>query len=217
MAGRKTVTAAVLITLATAACAAILILRHRHNDCDDVTVPPLPFSELRDGDLAFRTGRGNYSTILSMKKHHPDTIYFSHTGLVVDIGGGRWRVIHAVPNEPEFKGDADRVKMETLEEFFAPRKASHGALIHTGTVFPRHLVDTAISYVDRKVRFDSQYMLSDSSKLYCTEFIWRLYKKTGIDLSEGRRSFDFIPIFSEPVIQPSDLWLYSKKEKYFYY
>ena len=45
---------------------------------------------------------------------------------------GKWRVVHAVPGELEFKADFDRVKAEDLEVFFAPDRAFKGSLVHTG-------------------------------------------------------------------------------------
>ena len=53
---------------------------------------------------------------------------YSHTG-ILKKKDGQWYVIHAVPGEPDFKDDPDRVKMETVEVFFEERKAINGAIM----------------------------------------------------------------------------------------
>ncbi len=201
------------------ALTAILFIRHYRLSRYKVVAPVIPCEEMRDGDLAFRIGRGFYSEMLQMlKKPSPDTLYYSHIGLVVNTMPGQgngWRIIHAVPEEPDFKNDFDRVKISTPEEFFSPDMASHGELVHTGVEFPRHLVDEALGYVRDSIRFDKNFDLEDSTSLYCTELIHRLYCKLGTDLTEGRRSDEFSTIFKHPIIQPVDIWLYKGKDRYF--
>ena len=53
---------------------------------------------------------------------------YSHTG-ILKKKAGQWYVIHAVPGEPDFKDDPDRVKMETVKVFFEKRKAVNGAIM----------------------------------------------------------------------------------------
>lgn len=211
----------VLFAILLVAAVAVLAVRQhrRYGNAADEAVPPIPYAQMRDGDLAFRNGRGIYSEFLLMtKKQSPDTVYYSHIGLVVNNmsgDGDHWVIVHAVPDEPDFKGDFDRVKMSSPEEFFSTKKAYHGELVHTGVEFPRHLVREALDFVRDSVRFDNDYDLEDPAKLYCTELIHRLYSKLGTDLTDGRRSYGFMTVFHHPVIQPVDIWLYKEKDRYF--
>ena len=42
---------------------------------------------------------------------------YSHVGILKQIDN-EWFVIHAVPDEPDFEGDTDRVKTDPLSRFF---------------------------------------------------------------------------------------------------
>ena len=213
----------VWLAIILVAVAAVFAVRQHRRYCNSgkSEVPPIPYTQMRDGDLAFRNGRGIYSELLLMtKKQCPDTLYYSHIGLVVNDpaeDGDHWVIVHAVPDEPDFKGDFDRVKVSTPEEFFSMERAYHGELVHTGVDFPRDLVYEALGFARDSVRFDNDYDLEDGTKLYCTELIHRLYSALGVDLTEGRRSNDFMSVFHHPVIQPVDIWLYKEKERYFIY
>jgi Orthopoxvirus protein of unknown function (DUF830). len=71
-------------------------------------------SLLREGDVVFRRGAGLISRAVLAADEDGQ---FSHIGIVVR-NGNNWMVVHAVPGEPEFKGDSDRVKMEPIASFF---------------------------------------------------------------------------------------------------
>lgn len=69
---------------------------------------------MREGDLAFRCGRGVFSRAVMSAEEEP---LYSHVGVLVKEEG-TWKVVHAVPGESEFSGDFDRVKAEALDGFF---------------------------------------------------------------------------------------------------
>lgn len=172
-----------------------------------------PLEEMAPGDLAFRCGRGVFSRAVTVAEE--DGVY-SHVGILVQ-DGGQWKVVHAVPGEREFKGDYDRVKMENLEVFFAPDRALRGCLVHTGlrdSTLVESLCREAIQNARDSVRFDNDYNLQDSSQVYCTEFVWRLYLKRGMDLTEGRRRFIRALQINGDVILPEHLLDYSNNFVY---
>ena len=68
---------------------------------------------LHTGDVVFRRGSGLTSrTVIALDEKGE----YSHVGIVVDSAGVKM-VVHAVPDEPDFEGDPDRVKMDTPEQF----------------------------------------------------------------------------------------------------
>ena len=70
---------------------------------------------VRPGDIVFRRGGGFTShAVVTLDAHG----YYSHVGMVVDTAG-RMMVVHAVPGEPDFEGDPDRVKLDSLQKFFS--------------------------------------------------------------------------------------------------
>lgn len=74
----------------------------------DKETPPveLPQELFRDGDIAFRRGTGITSRVVLAADREGA---YSHTG-ILKKKAGQWYVIHAVPGEPDFKDDPDRVK-----------------------------------------------------------------------------------------------------------
>ena len=178
--------------------------------------PELPFPDMREGDLAFRCGQGVFSRAVTSAQEDP---LYSHVGVLVR-DGEVWKVVHAVPAEPDFPGDFDRVKAEPVSIFFAPGRAYRGCLAHTGlsdSLQVSALRASALRFAADSVRFDNGYSLEDSSSLYCTELVWRLYRRAGIDLSEGRRRrLDVFRIHADCLL-PEHLYTYSANQVYFQY
>ena len=173
----------------------------------------LPFDEMAEGDLAFRCGRGIFSRIVTTAEEEG---VYSHIGLVVR-DNGKWKVAHAVPGEHEFKGDFDRVKLEEIETFFAPDRAFRGCLVRTGVKIPDRLPEKAVRAARDSVEFDSDYDCDDPSKVYCTEFVWRLFMDEGVDLSEGRRTSVNVIGISGDIILPEHILHYSGNTQYYHF
>ena len=173
-----------------------------------------PYSQMQEGDLAFRCGLGVFSRAVTSVE---DEGRYSHVGILVN-NDGQWNVVHAVPGETEFPGDFERVKEESIEVFYSPKRAYSGCLVHTGvddTVALRSICATAIQFARDSVLFDDKYDMYDSSKVYCTELVWRLYQSIGIDLSEGRsRYFNVLHIHNDCLL-PEHLLAYRNNDIYF--
>ena len=156
------------------------------------------------GDIVFRQGRSAASRlVLSAEKSG----YYSHIGIIVKQDG-KWYVVHAVPDEPDFEGDTDRVKMDEINRFFFAERANCGAImrIDDDTIAYKASVE-AIDIFNRNTPFDHKYDLDDTLNMYCTELIYHVYNKQGLDLTEGRRSKVNIPGFRGTYIFPSDIQL----------
>ena len=171
----------------------------------------LPLEKIEEGDLAFRCGRGVFSRIVTTAEEEG---VYSHVGIVV-CDEGRWKVAHAVPAEPEYKGDFDRVKLEDIEVFFSPDRACSGCLVRPGVRDPERMCAEAIRAARDSVAFDGGYDLEDTSRVYCTEFVWRLYLQDGTDLSEGRRRHINVLGVRGDVILPEHLLEYKDMKPYY--
>ncbi len=77
---------------------------------------------LLPGDVVFRKGEGAASRIVMFADNGG---IYSHVGIAVD-SAGTMMIVHAVPGEPDFKGDPDRVKMDTPQKFFSTANAACG-------------------------------------------------------------------------------------------
>lgn len=176
--------------------------------CTDKTVEEehtlLPDScHLRAGDLVFRRGTGLTSHAVLVADHGGR---FSHIGIVTD-SAGYIMVVHAVPGEPDYEGDPDRVKMEPAAKFFSTINASLGEVCRpTDSVAARTAADAAMAIYHRRVLFDHQYDDSDTTRMYCTQLVMECYRKAGIELT-GPPSHTFnLPGMGCTCWLPSDIY-----------
>lgn len=156
------------------------------------------------GDLVFRRGTG----VKSMAVLQADSSgLYSHVGIVIETDSG-FRVVHVTPGERKHNETTDRIKQESLTEFFAPDKAQTGAVMRWrgSSESPEAAAEEAKRLWRMGIEFDHDYNLKDSTEMYCTELVWHVYRRAGIDLSQGRRSEANVPLFSDRYIFPSDIY-----------
>lgn len=174
------------------------------NSSDEKAEFIFPKDILKEGDIVFRCGNSMVSrVVLAADKMG----MYSHIGIVVK-SGNEWKIVHAVPGEPDFEGDTDRVKEDSIQKFFSPQLALSGAVLRINNdSLAQKAAAKAIEILKRNVLFDHDYDLDDTTKMYCTEFIHFIYNGLGIDLTEGRRSNINAPSMSGTYIFPSDIQL----------
>lgn len=157
--------------------------------------------EWRDGDIALRCGWGMESRAVTVKGQST----YSHSGLLYYNNRSRaWEVIHAVPGEDE----PEYLKAEPLSVFYSKERARSGAWLRVdcSDSIAKQAVEYALRKVNEKVLFDNDYLLEDTTKLYCTELIWRSFLTVGIDVSSGNRhSAPRLVCAEEECIFPNDL------------
>ena len=146
--------------------------------------------DFRSGDLVLRCGYGTESRVVTAASGSA----YSHIGILCrdclqrGSSTAQWMVIHAVPDEAE-EGEAECVKCEPLSSFFASDRASCGAWMRVDC--PDSIALAAARYarrkVEAKVEFDRDYLLSDTTQLYCTELVYQAYLHQGLDITSGHR------------------------------
>ena len=160
-------------------------------------------SILQEGDLVFRLGRGTSSQIVHFADKENS---YSHIGLLVKDSIG-WCVIHAVPGESDETGGLEIIKCDPVARFFDYDRTVDGVIMRFDSInfIVSQIVRKAKELYNAQILFDHQYLLSDTTTMYCTEFIHYVFLSANVDLSEGRRhSF---PLVNEMIIFPSDiLW-----------
>lgn len=166
--------------------------------------------DFREGDLVFRCGLGAESRFVTTVSNSA----YSHIGILhFDSLHNEWQVIHAVPGEAG-KGEPDRVKCESLADFFHPDRAKRGAWARVNC--PDSMATAATRYAWQKalrgVEFDHDYTLADTNRLYCTELIYQSYRQQGLDVTNGLRhgalsffSKDSVTIFPSDIIESGQL------------
>lgn len=166
--------------------------------------------ELKCGDLVLRRGFG----IMSHAVIAADTgCQYSHIGIVVD-SCGYLMIAHAVPGEPDFDGDEDRVKIDKPETFYAEDRAGAGCVLRCkNSKAARKAGEKALSTYKRRMLFDHQFDTRDTSRMYCSEFIEFAYKSAGYPLTSGQRHDINLPgIPLKEIILPSD-FIHSERIK----
>ncbi len=162
--------------------------------------------QLRQGDIVFRKGNGVAGHIVLMAGGSAEA--YSHIGIVAckDDSSG-WVVCHAVPGEPDYKGDIDRVKCESIESFFCITKASNGKVVRVACSdsIAQCAANLAMEQWKYRVPFDHDYNWVDTTSFYCTQLVAWSYLHYGIDLVEGRNHPARIPGFNGVYIFPSDI------------
>ena len=163
----------------------------------------IPNEMLRDGDIVFRQGIGLASHIVRVADGRGT---YSHVGIVTR-GKNGWQVIHAVPGEPEYEGEADKVKAEYIADFFSPEKAACGAVMRVdvdsmvAVKASKHAYDIYL----RNTLFDHQYDMNDTTQMYCTELVWFVYQKENVSLVRSIDSLYVLPLIDKACLLPDDI------------
>lgn len=158
--------------------------------------------ELKAGDVVFRRGTGFTSQAVIMAEGGGA---YSHTGIVID-SAGRPMIVHAVPGEPDYKGDEDRVKMDTPTDFFAKDRAQTGAVYrHQDSLTARCAAERALQTYRRHPLFDHDYDDGDTTRLYCTELVVHAYRTAGCPLRGVGRQHLHLVGFEADCVLPSDI------------
>lgn len=160
-------------------------------------------AELHTGDVVFRLGGGVTSHAVLFADRNG---MYSHVGIVVDSAGMKM-IVHAVPDEPDFEGDPDRVKMETPERFYSSVNALNGAVCRpTSPQVAAEAARYAVRTYLRGTLFDHEYNGNDTMQMYCTELIVHAFAHAGHPLV-GKPQHDFqIPGKRVVCWLPSDIY-----------
>lgn len=157
---------------------------------------------LLPGDVVFRRGGGVTSHAVLMADGGG---VYSHVGIVVDSCGVAM-IVHAVPDEPDFEGDSDRVKMDAPDVFFRKSRAAQGAVLrHRDSVAARRAAVEALALYGRHVAFDHDYDDHDTTRMYCTELVTYTFRRAGHPLRGiSHQHLRFLDIDADCVL-PSEL------------
>ena len=158
---------------------------------------------LQEGDVVFRLGGGIMSS--AVLEADPKGGY-SHCGIVVD-SAGTLMVVHAVPGEPDYEGDPDRVKMETPEKFFSTENAFKGEVCRPidGDVGHK-AAQVALRTYKRHTLFDNDFDNDDTTKMYCTELLVHAFKQAGRPIVGKPEHYLNIPAMPITCWMPSDIY-----------
>lgn len=157
---------------------------------------------LEVGDVVFRQGNG--LTSRAVRAADADGRY-SHIGMVVKADSVL-QIVHAVPGEPDYPGDPDRVKMELPEKFFHPVNASCGRVMRPRNArAAREAAQKACEVYARGTLFDHTYNDRDTTTMYCCELIAHCFRAAHYPLIGSERHHYHLPgLDLDHLVLPSD-------------
>lgn len=156
---------------------------------------------LREGDFILSRGRRFSGEVISGSLQEEFAV--SHCGILVR-GKAGFEVIHACMDLLSV-GARDGVQSDPLDVFCADARTNTLLVsrLRAPEASRRLMVERAGELLRRGVAFDRHYDLSDASRLYCTEFLWRLVvEATGKDFF---RRVSPVGI-EKPILTFSALW-----------
>lgn len=158
--------------------------------------------QLHEGDVVLRSGGGIASHAVMMADGNGA---YSHVGIVVD-SSGVMMIVHAVPDEPDFEGDVDRVKMDSIGRFFSSVNADHGEVLrHKDSIAAKAAARYAMNIYRRHTLFDHDYDEKDTIRMCCTELITFSFLRAGAPLTGVERQNVRVLNVSTDCAFPSDI------------
>lgn len=125
----------------------------------------------QDGDIILRKGRGVISGIIASSIK--DSLPYSHCGIVVKEKQ-QWKVIHSVARE---LSNVDGVQQCSLDDFIAESDDSCFMVVRCRIDNAGLLIASAAKdYLKRKIPFDYQFNMADSSAFFAQNFPCIFYK-----------------------------------------
>ena len=139
---------------------------------------------IRNGDIILRHGYGMASDIIV--KTLDEKYDISHCAIICK-DSNHINVIHSVSQS---LSDFDGVQTQSLSRFINDSKEN--SIIVVRFKNPKHsdnslIADRAKYYLSKKIPFDNDFNIKDSTHLFCTELIWRTIKdEYKVDLFEDQ-------------------------------
>lgn len=141
-------------------------------------------SMLEEGDIILRRGEGFVSSVIHNLNEADYQI--SHCAILVKKDSVNWNVIHTVSSE---LSNVDGVQTERLDRFTAESVENTIVVLRYKADKKKRteVANRARYYLTRQIGFDNSFDISDTTKFYCTELVYRVFFDVfGYDVFEER-------------------------------
>lgn len=124
---------------------------------------------IEEGDIIFRLGYGVVSYFID-KKLDPNE-HISHVGMITK-STDKWEVIHAIPKD---EGRPDGTQIIDLDSFISESKNGSIQIIRPNYQYfdKEKVLEYLAIELNAPREFDLDFNMSDSTKIYCIELIWK--------------------------------------------
>ena len=157
---------------------------------------------VQPGDVVFRRTDGLLGTLVTETDRASE---YSHVGIIVSADTDT-AIVHADPSS-ELPGGGHVVRA-SLNSFVNDSNVAGFAVfrLRNRSAFAvARAIEWAVDQARRQVPFDGGLNLADTSKLYCTELVWRAYQRGGVTLVEPSRNRLQLPFGPDTVLLVSAL------------
>lgn len=127
---------------------------------------------LRSGDIILRKSYGLLSDIIVARLH--DTVDISHCGILVKEADSSFCVIHALAKSVS---EADGVQKCSLKKFMADSRPETVKVVRFKNDSDKRIAGKALYYLAKKVKFDNNFNLKDTTAFYCSELPYHILKQ----------------------------------------
>jgi len=136
--------------------------------------PQLSSLKLKEGDVILRKGNSVLSELIA--RNFPAAEGMSHCGFIFKIED-QYQVIHTISKSIS---GIDGIRMNTLEEFIREAKQNRICIIrYHKELNLAAMKKRCLVFLKQKTPFDNDFNLNDSSKLYCSELLRKVYLEQG--------------------------------------
>ena len=153
-----------------------------------------PPAGIRAGDIAFRSGNGPWTRFFVGASSRDKR--FSHVGIVVPAPGCGVAIVHSEAGDFSGKGN---VRADSWKVFFdgATDGAVYRPVFSDGA--PESIVSCAMSRMG--VVFDKDFDLSDTNRLYCSEFV-----REAVNEAAGRKLIGTTRVNGRDIVAIDDIY-----------
>lgn len=152
----------------------IALLTKSTDEKPNIPIRKIDISNLSNGDLIFRKGRDLVSSLILSQGR---SAQFSHVGIIVK-NGDIISVIHSLPETTKL---VSGVQMELLSSFISFDNASDIAVYRLKGIDNRvrqKVTEYSLQQIGKP--FDSYFLLSTDTHIYCTELAIKAYASANI-------------------------------------
>jgi len=128
---------------------------------------------LQEGDIILRHGYGMVSSIISNTLKEDFSL--SHCAIVVKDSLDKFKVVHSVSQSIS---DYDGVQIQDLNLFINDSKPNSVIVVRYKALEEDQKLlvrEKTMDFLNRQIPFDHKFDISDTTELFCTELIWRIF------------------------------------------
>jgi uncharacterized protein YycO len=132
-------------------------------------------NQLQNGDIILRHGFGMASDLIV--KSLNEKYDFSHCAIICKDK----HLVNVIHSVSQTLSDFDGIQSQTLSRFISDSKEKSIIVVrfkNQQNTDNKIIASRAAYYLSKKIPFDNDFNIEDSSKFYCSELIWKVIKDT---------------------------------------